>query len=51
MIEWSVEPRKLSELKAYEKNPRRITEKGLNDLIKSLELFGENRRSSGFASG
>ena len=40
MIKWSVESRKLSELKAYEKNPRRITEKGLNDLIKSLELFG-----------
>jgi hypothetical protein len=40
MIKWTVESRKLSELKAYEKNPRRITEKGLNDLIKSLELFG-----------
>jgi len=40
MIKWTVETRKLSELKAYELNPRRITEKGLNDLIKSLELFG-----------
>jgi len=40
MIKWTVESRKLSELKAYEKNPRKITEKGLNDLIKSLELFG-----------
>jgi hypothetical protein len=40
MIKWTVETRKLSELKAYEKNPRKITEKGLNDLIKSLELFG-----------
>jgi ParB-like chromosome segregation protein Spo0J len=40
MLKWKVETRKLSELKAYEKNPRRITEKGLNDLIKSLELFG-----------
>jgi hypothetical protein len=40
VIKWSVESRKLSELKAYDKNPRRITEKGLNDLIKSLELFG-----------
>jgi ParB-like nuclease domain len=40
MIKWTVETRKLSELKAFEKNPRRITEKGLNDLIKSLELFG-----------
>jgi len=40
MIKWTVESRKLSELRAYEKNPRRITEKGLNDLIKSLELFG-----------
>jgi hypothetical protein len=40
VIKWTVETRKLSKLKAYEKNPRRITEKGLNDLIKSLELFG-----------
>jgi hypothetical protein len=40
MIKWTVETRKLSELKAYDKNPRRITEKGLSDLIKSLELFG-----------
>jgi ParB-like nuclease family protein len=40
MIKWNVETRKLSELKAYDKNPRRITEKGLSDLIKSLELFG-----------
>ena len=40
MIKWTVETRKLSEIKPYEKNPRRITEKGLNDLIKSLELFG-----------
>jgi hypothetical protein len=40
VIKWTVESRKLSELKAYGKNPRRITEKGLNDLIKSLELFG-----------
>jgi hypothetical protein len=38
MIKWSVESRKLSDLNAYEKNP--ITVKGLNDLIKSLELFG-----------
>ena len=40
MVKWTVETRKLSELKAYEKNPRPITEKGLNDLIKSFELFG-----------
>jgi hypothetical protein len=40
VIKWAVESRKLSELKAYELNPRRITEKGLNDLVKSLELFG-----------
>jgi ParB-like nuclease domain len=40
VIKWTIETRKLSELKAYELNPRRITEKGLNDLIKSLELFG-----------
>jgi hypothetical protein len=29
-----------SEVKAYDKNPPRIAEKGLNDLIKSIELFG-----------
>ena len=40
MIKWAIETRKLNELKAYDKNPRRITEKGLGDLIKSLELFG-----------
>jgi site-specific DNA-methyltransferase (adenine-specific) len=40
MIKWGIETRKLNELKAFEKNPRRITEKGLGDLIKSLELFG-----------
>ena len=38
MINWTVESRKLSEIKPYEKNPRRITEKNLNDLIKSLGL-------------
>jgi ParB-like chromosome segregation protein Spo0J len=40
VIKCTVESRKLSELKAYEKNPRRISEKGLGDLIKSLEPFG-----------
>jgi ParB-like nuclease domain len=40
MIKWAVESRKLPELKTYDLNPRRITEKGLNDLVKSLELFG-----------
>lgn len=40
MIKWANESRKLSDLKAYELHPRRITEKGLNDLIKSRELFG-----------
>jgi len=40
MIKWTIETRKLSELKAYDLNPRRITEKGLNDLIQSLKLFG-----------
>ncbi len=40
MVKWTIESRKLSELKEYDKNPRRITEKGLGDLIKSLELFG-----------
>jgi hypothetical protein len=37
VIKWTVETRKLSELKVYEKDPRRITEKGLGDLIKSID--------------
>ena len=40
MIKWTVETRKLSELKAYERNPRRITEKGIN----------ENRESDGWTA-
>ena len=44
MIKWTVETRKLSKLKAYEKNPGQIAEKGLNDLIKSLEPFGLGER-------
>ena len=35
MIKWTVETRKLSEPKAYERNPCRITEKGLNETRES----------------
>lgn len=40
MIEWKVETRKLSELTAYDKNPRRFTDKGMRDLAASVERFG-----------
>lgn len=40
LIKWTVESRKLSDLKAYEKNLRRITREGPERPVKSLELFG-----------
>ena len=39
-IEWHSETRKISELIAYEKNPRKFTPKGMEDLTVSLEKFG-----------
>ena len=39
-IEWRAETRKLSDLKAYAKNPRRFTDKGMADLRTSLDRFG-----------
>lgn len=40
-IKWLIEKRKITELKGYEKNPRKFTDKGLKDLKKSLENCGD----------
>ena len=40
MIEWHIEKRKISELKDYEKNPRRISKEQAEHLKASLEKFG-----------
>jgi len=40
MREWKIEKRKVAELKFYEKNPRKISEKMLEKLRRSLEEFG-----------
>ena len=39
-LKWKAAQKKLSELKPFEKNPRRMTEKGMADLNKSLDKFG-----------
>ena len=39
-ITWHTERRKLADLKRWENNPRKILEKPLNDLKKSLGKFG-----------
>lgn len=39
-IEWSLERRKLADLKPHEKNPRNFTEKGMKDLEKSINSIG-----------
>lgn len=39
-IKWSVEKRKLSDLKPYDKNPRIITEEGLDQLKRSFDEIG-----------
>ncbi|MBR5304883.1 MAG: hypothetical protein IKU37_08685 [Candidatus Gastranaerophilales bacterium] len=41
MINWKIEKRNISELKGYDKNPRKFTAKGLADLKKSLESCGD----------
>lgn len=41
MINWKIEKRKIDDLKGYNKNPRKFTEKGLEDLKKSLENCGD----------
>lgn len=39
-MNWKHESRLVKDLKEYEANPRKITEKGLKDLKKSIENFG-----------
>lgn len=39
-ITWRFETRKLSEIKPWDRNPRRITEDGLKDLAASIKRFG-----------
>jgi len=41
MINWKIEKRNIDILKGYSKNPRKFTEKGLEDLKKSLENCGD----------
>lgn len=41
MITWQIEKRNIQDLKGYDKNPRRFTEKGLKDLKKSLQKCGD----------
>lgn len=41
MLTWKIEKRNLSDLKGYDKNPRKFTKKGLADLKKSLERLGD----------
>lgn len=38
-LEWHTEKRKVSDLKAWDKNPRRMTKQQAGDLQKSLEKF------------
>lgn len=40
MIEWHIEKRKISDLKDYAKNPRRLTKEQAEHLQASLEKFG-----------
>lgn len=40
-IKWRIEKRNIDDLKGYEKNPRKFTDKGLKDLKKSLENCGD----------
>lgn len=39
-MKWQLVTRKLTELEPYKLNPRKITEKGLSDLTKSIKKFG-----------
>ena len=41
MIKWNIEKRNLDDLKGYDKNPRKFTDKGLKDLEKSLKNCGD----------
>ena len=39
-IQWQIKKVKVSELKEWDKNPRKITEQGLKDLVESIKKFG-----------
>lgn len=39
-MQWTIKKTKLSELKEYHKNPRKLTKKQLVDLKKSIKTFG-----------
>lgn len=39
-LEWHIESRSLSELRGYDKNPRKLTKGQLDQLQKSIERFG-----------
>jgi len=39
-MKWKIVKRKLTELKPFEKNPRKMTEKGMKDLKTSISKFG-----------
>lgn len=41
MTNWKIEKRSLQELKGYDKNPRKFTKKGLEDLKQSLKRCGD----------
>lgn len=41
MINWKIEKRNIEELRGYDKNPRKFTDKGLKDLKKSLQNCGD----------
>lgn len=41
MTNWKIEKRSLQELKGYDKNPRKFTQKGLKDLKESLKRCGD----------
>lgn len=41
MITWKIEKRNIEELRGYDKNPRKFTEKWLKDLKKSLQKCGD----------
>lgn len=39
-MNWKLTKKKLSEVKPYDKNPRQMTKKGMEDLHKSIDKFG-----------
>jgi ParB family chromosome partitioning protein len=39
-MKWNLKKLQVNELKEWEKNPRLITDKGINDLKKSIDKFG-----------